>query len=136
MNDDSIWRANVFRFCTSCMATRDAKSDEGLTLETSALPFLPYGCITYFINSFDYPNLLRFERLEANPYVEKEPNMMPKVKVYENSLRYGCSREISFTSQSFLSPASFKWIISSFLERLALASSDLINFYKGTLRIL
>ena len=35
-------------------------SEKGLTLETSALPFLPYGGITYLINSFDYPNLLCF----------------------------------------------------------------------------
>ena len=33
------------------------RSDEGHTLETSALSFLPYGGITYLINSFDYPNL-------------------------------------------------------------------------------
>ena len=36
--------------------------DEGLTLETSALPFY-LGGITYFINSFDYPNF-SCERVE------------------------------------------------------------------------
>ena len=37
--------------------------DEGLTLETSAPPFyLTAGGITYLINSFDYPNLLRLDK--------------------------------------------------------------------------
>ena len=37
--------------------------NEGLTLENAgnvSNSLLPYGGITYFINSFDYPNLLFF----------------------------------------------------------------------------
>ena len=43
------------------------RSDEGLTLETSSPPFLPYGGINYLINSFDYPYLLFQFPIDAAP---------------------------------------------------------------------
>ena len=48
-----IFNCTVFFYFKSFVGS----NDEGLTLETSA-PLLPYGGITYFIYSFDYPNLL------------------------------------------------------------------------------
>ena len=59
------------------------KGDEGLTLELRAnarrkanarnvrISLLPYGGINYFINSFDYPNLLCFRGNMATTILNK-----------------------------------------------------------------